>query len=538
MTGWVAALIVAPGLVIFVFPMASLIAGNDEYFRGAFGAGWVVDLAGFVTVGVGFGLWAVSGTRIGRVLFTGYALLTPAWLVYRMFGSSYRAIGAATVALLATGAAILLARRPRPRLPDQLGQFATVVVLITGVVTVLEVAQAGDSPSTDVGDRADEEQPDLPTIYHLVLDEYQTEMFEAVLDDEMRSALAGFTWYPDAQTTWGRTELSMASTLAGDEWAFDVTPQEYVDHALRGSTSSLRQLEALGYETAGSYNIPSLYGGDPSPFDHRYLASDAVPPGPSDEHQELATSLWIYAHTPGAVAERLLPERYFEQLEGDTLLPDDAAALSMHNFDAFLEREPELPTTGRYELVHLILPHFPYVLTEGCDDDERSETSPAEQTECTMRLVARLLDELHRLDRFDDATIVVQGDHGASLELSADGALTPVVADDFYSPEWSAARARPLLLMKPAGVGSDEPLATSDYPAQLSDVMPTVFDAIGADVPVADGRVSLLAADLPSRPERLYHFYDAGPDNLPDDEVQQYVIRDGEVIVGERLAVP
>ena len=51
--------------------------------------------------------------------------------------------------------------------------------------------------------------------------------------------------------------------------------------------------------------------------------------------------------------------------------------------------------------------------------------------------------------------------------------------------------------MKPAGVSGDGALVESDYPTLLTDIMPTVFDSIGAELDVAEGRVSLLADELP-----------------------------------------
>ena len=65
-----------------------------------------------------------------------------------------------------------------------------------------------------------------------------------------------------------------------------------------------------------------------------------------------------------------------------------------------------------------------------------------------------------------------------------------------------------------------------------------MFDSIGADVEVADGRVSLLGEELPPRDERLYHFFEPGSDNLPEGEVQRYVIAGDVVTTDELIQIP
>lgn len=534
--GTVAA-VLAPALLIFVFPMVSLIARNTEYFGGAYLSGRSVYLMGMVTAVVGVGLWAVSGTRAGRVGFTAYVLLTPAWIVYSILDSTRQAGGVLLLLALVGGVAAYLTWRPRPLFFARLGLFAAIVASATGVGTFLE-ARATEEENVDIADRSSEGAGPLPNVYHVVLDEFQTEMFVAVLDDDLRASLGGFTWFPNAQTTWGRTQMSMAATLAHDDWDRETPAHEYVEDALFGPTSSLRALGELGYETSAYYHYSSLYYGEPHPFDNRYLAPDAEGGRPRGEHSQLARSLWLYSQVPSVLSERLMPASHFEQLQGRTLLPDDAAALSVENFQDFIDREEGLSDTGRYELVHLILPHAPYVMSPYCEFETGIETEPVEQTECAMLLMEEMIDRLESLDRFEDSVVVIHGDHGASFELTADGQLRSV-GTKILSEEWSRARARPLLLVKPAGIGAEGELVESDYPALLADIMPTVFDSVGADVDPGEGRVSLLGDDLPPRDERLYHFFTPGPHGLPEGEVHRYIISgDGVVMVDETLSVP
>ena len=71
----------------------------------------------------------------------------------------------------------------------------------------------------------------LPNVYHIVFDEFQTEMFETTLDSELKGALAGFIFFHDARTEWGRTQMSMASIFAPTSYDYETNPLDFVDSA-------------------------------------------------------------------------------------------------------------------------------------------------------------------------------------------------------------------------------------------------------------------------------------------------------------------
>jgi arylsulfatase A-like enzyme len=154
-----------------------------------------------------------------------------------------------------------------------------------------------------------------------------------------------------------------------------------------------------------------------------------------------------------------------------------------------------------------------------------------------MQLIDLFLEELRGLDRFDSSIIIIHGDHGARFELNEAGDLERAPGD-FYSERWSDARSRSLLLVKPAGIGSSTEFEISDYPAELTDVVPTVFDSVGLEFKSRDGRTSLLSASPPSRGVRFYHFYDKRDDHLPDGEVVRFVISDEGIAVDRTISLP
>ena len=167
----------------------------------------------------------------------------------------------------------------------------------------------------------------------------------------------------------------------------------------------------------------------------------------------------------------------------------------------------------------------------------RSRDNTLSTAACATHLIEIFIEELRAQDRFDSSTIIIQGDHGARFELNEEGKLDQVPSD-FYSERWSDARSRSLLLIKPAGIDSSKEFEVSDYPAELTDVMPTVFDSVGLEFEVLDGRTSLLSATPPEREVRFYHFYDKAQDHLPDGEVVRYSIVDGAIAMDRTISLP
>ena len=313
------AAVVAPGLVIFVFPMVSLIARNDEYFGGAYGSGRVLYLAGALTMLVGALTWAVSGTRVGRPLFTGYVLLTPAWIAYSLFGDSSDTVGVVVVGSIVIALVVYLTLRPRPQFLPFLGLLAGLVVVATGAGTAIDVTQAGEaSPSSSgVADRASEGDSDLPNIYHMVLDEYQTEMFEAVLDDELRASLGGLHLVPERPDGVGpHRDVDGRRCSVRTNGTSSRPRRDYVEEALLGPTSSLQQLKrprlrdvpatTTTHPPTGS-RARSTTGTSPPTLSNSRPAADYA-----DSGQRRCGSM---PTCPGRIAEPLLPAAQWAQLD-------------------------------------------------------------------------------------------------------------------------------------------------------------------------------------------------------------------------------
>ena len=116
-------------------------------------------------------------------------------------------------------------------------------------------------------------------------------------------------------------------------------------------------------------------------------------------------------------------------------------------------------------------PTSPFRLRGDCSDAS-GETDLLQQTDCSLLLLRRFVDLLRGLDRFDDSTILVHGDHGSGL-----------VVQDGRFVEDESAWYRTLLLVKPAGARG--PLRLSEEAAHLEDIAPTLLSLL--EIGAGDG---------------------------------------------------
>ncbi|MGH9163281.1 MAG: sulfatase-like hydrolase/transferase, partial [Vicinamibacteraceae bacterium] len=352
-----------------------------------------------------------------------------------------------------------------------------------------------------------------------------------------RKQLAGFRFYPRATTPFGRTELALSALFAGAPYDYSGEPIEYMSEAFTGRRSLLTRLKELGYWSVGY--LQRVYPrGAPSPFDETYFHSDITDLSQDSGVDRLFLSLWLYATFPRALGRPLVPEQTWEQLETGTLLPDEAPVRSLHGFRKLIavegSRRPP-PDAPRYVFAHLILPHVPLVLKADCTVQPGRDTTVLAQSECTLRTLLEVVGALEQRRRLRDALILIHADHGAR-HVVRNGELAEASGGS-YGLEWSWGRARPLMLIKPAGVAAEAPLAIDERPADLYDVFPTILDSVETGIGLRLTGCSLLRAPCASR-TRYYHFYDkADEPTIIDGTLKRYRIENGAIAFDREIPI-
>jgi hypothetical protein len=274
-------------------------------------------------------------------------------------------------------------------------------------------------------------------------------------------------------------------------------------------------------------NIFTLFGG-------RYglhVSEDATALcAPSLCRERSGEPLWedaarVYAH-------ELFPGRYRDELEtaddttvavaGTKRVPRESKRhryVRIHanlardrpaRFERFVD-EIEGGHRPRLHLIHILLPHVPYQYLPsgrfyrrtpkeaipGLDGRpgygipflvEQSYQRHLLQLRYTDRLLGELLDRLHELGIYDRALIAVVADHGMSFRLGHDRRLVRPGNVQDIAPV-------PFFLKAPG----QRRRRISDRPLQTIDVLPTIADIVGVELPWrVDGRSAL----EPPRPRR------------------------------------
>jgi len=527
--------LLAPVLVVVVLPPLDLLTRNHEVLGLRLSMLTSLSVIGLAAFAVGAVFACLrSRHRLLGFCHTLFLLIAPGWIIY-ISAASYFGKGRVFPAMLIVIPAVAVAMtRSRRGLQEYLLQgcaIFSILLAVLGTVNTIHLLEAVNEQAEADRQAVVSNEPDrdqlnaatvgLPDIYHVIFDEFQTDMFEAALTDEDREDLGGFTFFPSASTPWGRTEMALGAILSGRPYVYKGEPYEYVHDGFHGPQSLITQLKEQGYYTKGL--IHGVYPrNSTSPFHSTFIHKTYANVSGDGESSDLFFAVWLVASFPQYVVERILPPLRLDQMNSQTLLPASDPFMSVLSLRRFV-REDLVPRHDgpQYLFIHLIVPHFPLVLDEHCNFRQDNSVTAEMQSTCAISLIVELIDSLKRTGRFESSLIFIHGDHGSSY--SHDG--TSLVRWKRNDPEWHKARSRPLLLVKPAGVPDSLPFRIDRRQTDLYDIYPTILSAVGADA-AERGLIgqSLFHAEPQDR-VRHYHFYQKEHTRrMIDGDILRYVV--------------
>ena len=296
--------------------------------------------------------------------------------------------------------------------------------------TYLEPARS--SITFDDIDFRSETSKNLPNIYHIILDAYQTDFFSMTLTPDVSSALAGFVHFPNTIAIYNSTGMSLSSIFTGKKFKRDVATVNYKLRTYSSEESFLYALKKGGY-TNIAY-VPSGFA-RPVFFDHHFAhLRNTRPEKLIDLNTATFQRLWLYANAPRLLTRWLMGVEWFIQygdmgdlrlMRNERFLSYSRPVASYLSFLNILEQEPYLPESGRYTFVHIYIPHPPDLLNSDCSYGKPNmKSGPFEQAQCATKLMLDFLARLKSLDRFDNSLNIVHGDHGNYWRFS-DGIAVP-----------------------------------------------------------------------------------------------------------------
>lgn len=364
-----------------------------------------------------------------------------------------------------------------------------------------------------------------PVVF-LLLDEFP---LRTLLDAEGRidgrvypnfARLAGdATWYRNATAVVGFTPHAVPSLLTGRMPERSAAPaaSQYPDNlfTLLGESHDLFVYESVtamcpsdlcaATASFGRAGLPSLVA-DSADVWRRIVALHDV--------EEDPVGVFLRDETVG------------EARGGDEPEPGDLT----FGFDALRANQPlrltefldTIDGTGRpLHFLHLLLPHAPYrYLPSGQQYEARNFLKPGGdkteepwpwmnarqrlllQTAYTDRLLGEVLDRLEASGLYDRALVVVTADHGLSL-IPGDGQPSKsVTATNAHEVAWV-----PLLVKAPGQDGSE----IDDGNAMLIDVVPTMAEILGIEVPWQVDGISLVSEERRTHEKLFVNSLGDGP---------------------------
>lgn len=375
-------------------------------------------------------------------------------------------------------------------------------------------------PRTETGDRlgsglAYSDPPerlfrfsDTRNVIHIVLDGFQSDIFEEIVADSKRyrDALRGFTFFKEAVTSSTVTYLSVPSFMTATTYLNQVPVWRFKQEALEGR-NIVQVLADAGYQvdmaSATNFSLNFYRDGSyyhiPRPFRGKEEAEKWQAGFMLDLSLFRCTPHWvkgaIYNRQAWWISSKLL----------------DLSGLVHKHFSGneFLRHFTEESSPGRegavYKYIHLITPHPPLVVAEGdvpADKPlERSRENHKRQSAYTLERIVAFLDKLRTLAIYDPSLIIIQSDHGSGESFRMREAGSDRWIDSLKSELRAWGGVLPLLLVKPAN--SADPLRVSEAPVELNDIPATFTGLLG--LPDAfDGRNVFAVKSGEERQRRYY----------------------------------
>ena len=346
-------------------------------------------------------------------------------------------------------------------------------------------------------------------IIHIILDGFQSNVFQAIINDDLlhyQNSMEGFTFFKETTGSFPTTRMSIPAILSGKNYQNDIAMSDFIRSVYEGETITDAAYEN-GYEVdliiaigslmrlqhSNVYMIPIPYNVDKKEYvqANSALMLDLV----LIRSAPYFLKRYIYNNQLWFV-QQLVVENEFEKTffaAHNGFVEDLIGNLSVNR---------EKPV---YKFIHLQATHPPFVVNGDCRYAGKvvatNMDNAKKQGKCCLDQIIRFLDRLKDAGIYDSALIILQADHGLGLSVELANMDKSRYKDRILSER--AGSALPLLLVKPPhrkGVLkiSQAQVMLTDIPLTISTLMNLNGDFSGCSVFEVDPTISR---------ERRYHHY-------------------------------
>ncbi len=314
---------------------------------------------------------------------------------------------------------------------------------------------------------------DNPNILIILLDEYQKEFFETILDDELKKQLQGFIWFSDTVTNFNHTPASILTIFTGDisgdielEKRYTLFSDKSIAKLFKKKEGQTNFIGATKYSRIHEmFPETSLIE---NPQANIFLYKDLLSYSAFRAIPDMMKST-IYNNVKGLLA-RLL-RRHLNLTKSDSYQIHEVA-IKYPWIRSIVKTKPivkkNYPVT--FKVIYSSLTHNPTRYDANCNfigEGPAKLKSRANQGKCAIRIVIDIINNLKDVGTFDNTMILVMSDHGSFF-----------IPEAFkkYKPRFPYSRSSSTLLIKP--LKRTKKFTIDDYQAQLSDIPKTIAQAV------------------------------------------------------------
>lgn len=316
---------------------------------------------------------------------------------------------------------------------------------------------------------------DKNNVIVFVLDWFDEKLVENLYSDEPEAfeEFNNFTWYQNTTSRYAFTGLSIPYLLTGVDKPSDKNDDEYVDYAYEHSEYG-DLIASLKYDVVVCTSNKYVR----EPFAEKIINYQERGKGKYNSDKLFLTMLDCVNYS---ILPFVLKDNYYytaTDLKTINRLEDELNNGSDYEFGKKLFDEgirivdkDNLGINGAFRFYHLWGAHSFYNIDRNANQisDNGSRT---EQALGCLKIVSEFVRQMKEANLYENATIIITADHGQNIYLD-----DPEGAEK----ENLLTTSSPVFMIKKSGANISENIKVSTVPISHTELMPTVFEAMGLE---------------------------------------------------------